>query len=171
MLNGAKLVGDQFYIAQENMIKLKDKYVQAQIDELNVKQAAVMLEQDQNEALAEQYETTIKLLLAQGKSVFSKEVQDLLKNLDIAKANAKAFGDEWERNNTLIRYLNQSLGNTIDLEKELQAQQKQLNKELTALNKELDDMEEIKVCTAYEIEGKKVTNFPARQKGDERCGC
>ena len=139
LLNGAKLVGDQFYVTQENMMKLKDKYVQAQIDELNVKQAAVMLERDENEALAEQYETTIKLLLAQGKSVFSKEVQDLLKNLDIAKANAKAFGDEWERNNTLIRYLNQSLGNTIDLEKELQAQQKQLNKELTALNKELDD--------------------------------
>ena len=139
LLNGAKLVGDKFVIAEENMIKLKDQYIKKQIDEITNRQADIMLQKEAYEQDVKRYEMEIARLTLQKKSITSNEFQTALSNLEKAKAGAKAYGDEWERNNWLIQYLNQTLGNTIDLQKQLEAQQKQLNKELTALNKELDN--------------------------------
>lgn len=139
LLNGAKLVGDRFIITEENMIKLKDQYIKKQIDEITNRQADVMFQKEAYEQEVKRYEMEVARLTLQKKSITSNEFQTALSNLEKAKAGAKAYGDEWERNNWLIQYLNQTLGNTIDLQKQLEAQQKQLNKELTALNKELDN--------------------------------
>lgn len=139
LLNGAKLVGDRFVITEENMIKLKDQYIKKQIDEITNRQADIMLQKEAYEQDVKRYEMEVARLTLQKKSITSNEFQTALSNLEKAKAGAKAYGDEWERNNWLIQYLNQTLGNTIDLQKQLEAQQKQLNKELTALNKELDN--------------------------------
>lgn len=138
LLNGAKLVGDKFIVTQENMIELKDKYIKKQIDELQNTQASVKLERDRYEQEAKRYELELESLKVKNVSQNSDEYKKVLNNLTEAKEDAKAFGDEWERNNWLIQYLNQSLGNTIDRTKQLQAQQKKLNEEVTKLNKELD---------------------------------
>lgn len=139
LLNGAKLVGDRFVITQENMIKLKDQYVKKQIEELQNTQIGIKLEKEKYEQEVKRYEMEIARLTLQRQSIVSDEFQTALNNLKKAKEGAKAFGDEWERNNQLIEYLNSTLGNTIDLQKQLEAQQKQLNKELSALEKELDN--------------------------------
>ena len=139
LLNGAKLIGDRYYIAQEKMIKLKDQYILKQIESIARDNEQNRINKEFYEGLVDQYEMESSMLTLQGKSVFSDEFKKVLKNLEDAKANAKEFGDQWERNNWLIEYLNQNLGNTVDLQKQLEAQQKQLNKELTALNKELDN--------------------------------
>lgn len=139
LLNGAKLVGDRFVVTQENMIKLKDQYVQKQVEELEKTQAGVMLQKELYEQEVKRYEMELERLKLQNKPINSKEYQDVLSNLSKAQKGAREFGDEWERNNWLIRYLNQTLGNTIDLQKQLESQQKQLNKELAALEKELDN--------------------------------
>lgn len=138
LLNGAKLVGDKFIVTQENMIELKDKYIKKQIDELQNTQASVKLERDRYEQEAKRYELELESLKVKNVSQNSDEYKKVLNNLTEAKEDAKTFGDEWERNNWLIQYLNQSLGNTIDRTKQLQAQQKKLNEEVTKLNKELD---------------------------------
>lgn len=138
LLNGAKLVGDKFIVTQENMIELKDKYIKKQIDELQNTQASVKLERDRYEQEVKRYELELESLKVKNVSQNSDEYKKVLNNLTKAKEDAKAFGDEWERNNWLIQYLNQSLGNTIDRTKQLQAQQKKLNEEVTRLNKELD---------------------------------
>lgn len=140
LLNGAKLVGDKFYITQENMIKLKDQYIQKEIESLKNTQTDVKLQKDKYDELVSQYELEVAILQMRGTNPLSSEMITARNNLEKAKRAAKEFGDEWERNNWLIEYLNQTLGNTVDLEKELQAQQKALNKEITALNKELDDL-------------------------------
>ena len=139
LLNGAKLVGDKFVIAEEKMIELKDKYVQKQIDEIKNWQTTAQLQKDAYDKEVAQYELEVAKLTLQKKSIVSDEYRTALSNLGKAKASAKEWGDEIERNNWLIEYLNQTLGNTVDLQKQLEAQQKQLNKELTALNKELDN--------------------------------
>lgn len=139
-LNGAKLVGDKFFVTQENMIKLKDEYIKKEIQSLESTQANVKLQKDIYDELVSQYELEVAILQMRGTNPLSSEMVTARSNLEKAKRSAKEFGDEWERNNWLIEYLNQTLGNTVDLEKELQAQQKALNKEITALNKELDDL-------------------------------
>lgn len=140
LLKGAKLVGDRFHVTQEQMILLKDKYVQSQLDSIEKTQREIEEQRKLYEEQIRTYRERIELMNRTGELVYDpQKYRNLLSALKTAEANAKAFGDEWERNNTLIQYLNQSLGNTVDIEKELQAQQKQLNKELTALNKELDD--------------------------------
>ena len=139
LLNGAKLVGDKFVIAEEKMIELKDKYIQKQIDEINNRQITAQLQKDAYDKDVAFYEMEVAKLTLQKKSVASNEFKTALSNLEKAKASAKEWGNEIERNNWLIQYLNQTLGNTIDLQKQLEAQQKQLNKELSALEKELDN--------------------------------
>lgn len=143
LLSGARLVGDKFYVAQENLIKLKDRYVQSQIDSIRYQQVEI-------ENQKKQYEEQVKLLQLRLNAwkfsekpltnvVSRKEYEKLNSELENAKRGAKEFGDEWERNNWLIEYLNQSLGNTIDKQKELESMQKEINKQLTNLNKELDN--------------------------------
>ena len=139
LLNGAKLVGDKFYIAEENMIKLKDKYIQKQIE-------SIKLSQKDNEEKyrsylldVQTYEQKLRELPLTDKMYNTAAYQRINQQLETARANAKAYGDAIERDRWLIEYLNQTLGNTVDLQKQLEAQQKQLNKELTALNKELDN--------------------------------
>lgn len=143
LLNGAKLVGDKFYITQENMIKLKDQYIQKQID-------SIKLLQVENEKQKRVYEDNVRLIQMQINTwsfaekpltnpIYRKEYDELNLQLEEAKQGAKAFGDAWVRNNWLVEYLNQTLGDTVDKQKELEAQQKALNKEITALNKELDN--------------------------------
>ena len=139
LLNGAKLVGDKFIVTQENMIELKDKYIKKQIDELQNTQASVKLERDRYEQEVKRYELELESLKVKNVSQNSDEYKKVLNNLTKAKEGAKAFGDEWERNNWLIQYLNQTLGNTVDIQKQLEAQQKQANKELKALEKQLND--------------------------------
>lgn len=139
LLNGAKLVGDKFYITQENMIKLKDQYVNKQIESIASTNAEIAQQKKLYDEQVKSYELQIAEMELRKTNVTSPdEYNNLVKNLEIAKQNAKAYGDEWERNNWLIQYLNQSLGNTIDRTKQLQAQQKKLNEEVTKLNKELD---------------------------------
>lgn len=135
LLNGAKLVGDKFYVAEENLVKIKDQYIQKQIESIELTQTQIATD---FQAANEQVKLYERLLSENAKNPAA--YQKILGYLEIAKANAKAYGDEWVRNNQLIQYLNQTLGNTVDLEKQLQAQQKALNKEITALNNELDDI-------------------------------
>ena len=139
LLNGAKLVGDKFYIAQENMVKLKDQYIQKQIEEITNQQASNLLEKNKADELVRQYTAELALLDAQKESTSSARYQSVVRNLQAAVNNSKTWGDQIERNRWLIEYLNQTLGNTVDLQKQLEAQQKELNKQLTALNKELDN--------------------------------
>lgn len=135
LLNGAKLAGDKFYVAEENLVKVKDQYIQKQIESIELTQTQIATD---FQAANEQVKLYERLLSENAKNPAA--YQKILGYLEIAKANAKAYGDEWVRNNQLIQYLNQTLGNTVDLEKQLQAQQKALNKEITALNNELDDI-------------------------------
>lgn len=135
LLNGAKLVGDKFYVAEENLVKVKDQYIQKQIESIELTQAQIATDY---QAANEQVKMYERLLSENEKNPTA--YKKILGYLETAKANAKAYGDEWVRNNQLIQYLNQTLGNTVDLEKQLQAEQKALNKEITALNKELDDI-------------------------------
>ena len=139
LLNGARLVGDKFIVSEENMIKLKDQYIQKQIESIELLQKEN--EEKYSSALidVQTYERKLAELSLNDKLYKTDAYQKINQQLETAKANAKAYGDEWQRNNWLIEYLNQTLGNTVDLQKQLEAQQKQLNKELTALNKELDN--------------------------------
>lgn len=135
LLNGAKLVGDRFYITQEKMIELKDKYIQKQIESLEITLQQNEADRQYWLGEVEKYQKQLEGV----KFIDTGAKRQLLRDLEIAVNNSKAFGDQWERNNWLIQYLNQTLGNTVDLQKQLESQQKQLNKELTALNKELDN--------------------------------
>ena len=141
LLGDAKLVGDKFYVDQEKMIELKDKYIQKQIESIKQDTIQVATQKLLAEEQANQLQAKVLDMVQTKKYISNPEAYNELQgNLNDAKETAKAYNEQWQRNLQLIGYLNQALGDTVDRQKELENQQKQLNKELTALNKELNNV-------------------------------
>ena len=141
LLGDAKLVGDKFYVDQEKMIELKDKYIQKQIESIKQDTIQVATQKLLAEEQVNQLQAKVFDMVQTKKYISNPEAYNELQgNLNDAKETAKAYNEQWQRNLQLIGYLNQALGDTVDRQKELENQQKQLNKELTALNKELNDV-------------------------------
>ena len=89
LLNGAKLVGDKFVIAEEKMIELKDKYIQKQIDEINNRQITAQLQKDAYDKDVAFYEMEVAKLTLQKKSVASNEFKTALSNLEMKQRKIK----------------------------------------------------------------------------------
>ena len=141
LLGDAKLVGDKFYVDQEKMIELKDKYIQKQIESIKQDTIQVATQKLLAEEQVNQLQAKVLDMVQTKKYISNPEAYNELQgNLNDAKETAKAYNEQWQRNLQLIGYLNQALGDTVDRQKELENQQKQLNKELTALNKELNNV-------------------------------
>ncbi len=141
LLGDAKLVGDKFYVDQEKMIELKDKYIQKQIESIKQDTIQVATQKLLAEEQVNQLRAKVLDMVQTKKYISNPEAYNELQgNLNDAKETAKAYNEQWQRNLQLIGYLNQALGDTVDRQKELENQQKQLNKELTALNKELNNV-------------------------------
>lgn len=123
ILDGAQLIGDKFQVTEEQLIKLKDTYIQKQIEQLRIQNQAL---QDQidgtngvNEGLKQQLEFESLILEAQiAKGVNStgdaRLVNEQRARVNSIKDSMRAYGEEIERNNLLIKQLNGSLGDTVD---------------------------------------------------------
>ena len=128
ILDGAQLVGDQYRVTEEQLIKLKDTYIQKQIEQLRIQNQTL---QDQidgtngvNDGLKKQLEYETLILEAQiAKGVNSagdaRLVSESRARINAIKEQMKGYGEEISRNDMLIKQLNGSLGNTVDRQKQL----------------------------------------------------
>ncbi len=149
VLDGAKLVGNQFKVSEEQLIQLKDIYIKKQIETIKAENADLAVKKRQTDELIRQAELEVQALGRRGlsNSAYRTEFKKANEQLNQIKQSSKEYGDSISRNNLLIRQLNSSLGNTVDYQKALVDhqkalfdRQKELNDEISRLNKEADNL-------------------------------
>lgn len=142
VLDGAKLVGNQFKVSEEQLIQLKDTYIKKQIETIKAENADLAVKKQQTDELIRQAELEVQALGRRGlsNSAYRTEFEKANEQLRQSKQYSKEYGDSIARNNILIQQLNGSLGNTVDYQKALSDRQKKLNDEISRLNKETDNL-------------------------------
>lgn len=138
MLSDIKLINDEFTANQQSLIKLKDNYI---------KKIIAQIEADNQSLETEKKKLDLETAIGNVQSTIAKGVNSvgdvkLLENqkaiVEKIKGNMKAYGDEIERNNLLVKYLNQSLGNTVDLS---EAMKNNIEKEVKGIESQIKDIE------------------------------
>ena len=151
ILNGAKLVGEQFSVTEEQLIQLKDTYINNQLSALETQQMANAealkgLDEERRQ-LNEQLKVQKAIIEAKlsGQAISTPEVVEAQRQINninsLIKKNeeGQAKYNEQVRNTTLLTELWRSkLGDTSDMTEALTKRQKKLNDEISALNKEID---------------------------------
>lgn len=151
ILDGAKLVGDQFSVTGEQLIKLKDEYINNQLSVLRSQQMANAealkgLDEERRELL-EQLKLQKEIVAAKlsGKGVSTVEFVKAQSEINRINALIKQNEDGQAKYNEQINYTNllcelwsSKLGNTVDMTEALSKRQKKLNDEISTLNKEVD---------------------------------
>ena len=142
VLDGAKLVGNQFKVSEEQLIQLKDTYIKKQIETIKAENADLAVKKQQTDELIRQAELEVQALGRRGlsNSAYRAEFEKATEQLRQSKQYSKEYGDSISRNNVLIQQLNASLGNTVDKQQLLADKQKKLNDEISRLNKEADNL-------------------------------
>lgn len=139
ILDGAKMVGDQFQLTEEQLIKLKDTYIQKQIESLKIEMETAKVKQQEALTEAALYQNQLNNWKFAEKNLnnpaYRKEYNTLKANLQTATDNAKQYGETWRLNNTLLMYYNSQLGNTVDRQKQLTDLTKKLQDEADNLLK------------------------------------
>lgn len=151
ILDGAKLVGDQFSVTGEQLIKLKDEYINNQLSALRSQQMANAealkgLDEERRELL-EQLKLQKEIVAAKlsGKGVSTVDFVKAQSEINRINALIKQNEDGQAKYNEQIQYTNllcelwsSKLGNTVDMTEALSKRQKKLNDEISTLNKEVD---------------------------------
>lgn len=162
ILDGAQLIGDKFQVTEEQLIKLKDTYIQKQIEQLRIQNQTL---QDQidgtngvNEGLKQQLEFESLILEAQiAKGVNStgdaRLVNEQRARVNSIKDSMRAYGEEIERNNLLIKQLNGSLGDTVDRQQAINKLAKKYQEEADNLLNAYEGAFDI-IIDGYEAEKK-----------------
>lgn len=122
ILDGVRMIGDEFQLTEEQIIRLKDTYIQKQIESIQLRQTELEqlkkseeMEIRQVQALLDKY-SAMSLDAHNPNFAANRKAYDELNNrLSVAKENVKQYGEEWSLNAILLRQYNASLGNTADL--------------------------------------------------------
>ena len=119
VLSGAQLINNQFKLSEEQLIQLKDAYIQKQIDVIKAENADLAVKKQQTDELIRQAELEVQALGRRGLSnaAYRAEYEKANEQLNQTKQSSKEYGDSIARNNLLIQQLNSSLGNTVDKQK------------------------------------------------------
>lgn len=119
VLSGAQLINNQFKLSEEQLIQLKDAYIQKQIDAIKAENADLAIKKQQTDELIRQAELEVQAIGRRGLSnaAYREEYEKANEQLNQTKQSSKEYGDSIARNNLLIQQLNSSLGNTVDKQK------------------------------------------------------
>lgn len=123
IIKNIKLVNGEYQLSEKELIRLKDEYIQKQIESLKPRQRDIESKKEaqrQDLILAQQELDTIeKYNSARYGSAnlnnpkyreYTKQLEDANNKVDTIKNNIKELGDEHARNNILIREYNSRLG-------------------------------------------------------------
>lgn len=138
ILDGAQLVGDKFQVTEEQLIKLKDTYIQKQIESIKVRQTELEQLKRQEEIEVRQTKSILsawnysKMSLNNPK--YRGEYNELNNRLSIAKDNVREYQEEWNLNAILLRQYNANLGNTANLLQSAEERAKKLQENADKLS-------------------------------------
>ena len=150
LLKDIKMIGNEFVLNEEELIKMKDTYIKKIIRQLEAQKQAAQTELDGIKNL-EYEELKLQKIVEKGINSSAdekryKEQNEIVKQI---KSNMKAYGDEIARNDLLIKTLNASLGDTVDLS---EAMTKNIDKQIDSLEKQIKAEEEALKAQTKEID-------------------
>lgn len=139
ILNDVKLVNGQFQLNNQQLIQFKDAYISKQVDLLKAENADLQIQKAKTDELVKQATLEVQAVSRRNLAIpaYRQEYESANNKLRQVEQASKAYGDSIKRNNLLIRQLNSSLGNTVDTQKVIKAEQDALNKKLKALNNDV----------------------------------
>ena len=173
ILNDVKLVNGQFQLNDQQLIQFKDAYISKQVDLLKAENADLQIQKAKTDELIKQAALEVQAVSRRNLAIpaYRQEYESANDKLRQVEQASKAYGDSIKRNNLLIRQLNSSLGNTVDTQKVIKAeqdalnkQQKALNDDVAALNKDADNLLKAQEYRIDEI----VDGFEAEQEALEK---
>jgi len=142
IITDIKMVNGQYVLNQEQLMELKDQYINQQIASLETENQTLKTKKEQLQVTLDEAQAEVALLGARGlsNSAYRAEYQAALETIRKGKENLQEYGEQIKRNNIYITQWEQKLGNTVNLTEALAAQQKRLNDEINQLNKDIDSI-------------------------------
>ena len=135
LLNEIEVINGEYKISQKELVALKDDYIKKQIESLELTQAQIIKDK---ESYQQKLTTAKKELEDLGKYNETKygsanmnnpvyrdylsQLNDINSRIKTAENNVEELGDEWSRNNILIREFNSRLGYTAEMTKAIAEQ-------------------------------------------------
>ncbi|MCZ2394983.1 MAG: hypothetical protein LC100_00400 [Chitinophagales bacterium] len=140
VITDIQLVGDKFVINEEQLIKLKDQYINKQIDSLKAENETLKTKQKELSVTLERAQAEVAVLGARGlaNSSYREEYNAAMQLIRQGKSNLAEYGEQIKRNNLVIDQWESKLGDTVDQTEALAEKQKKVNDEINALNKKAD---------------------------------
>lgn len=129
ILTDIQMVGDKFVLNQEQLIALKDQYIDKQVESIELQNEEIEKQKEQLINAIAQAKAELAILGAKG---LAKEASDAQKFIQQAERALLELENQQRRNNALIDQTNSKLGDTANY-------LNKLKKELDELNNELDD--------------------------------
>ena len=141
ILTNIKQAGDSFVLSQEQLIALKDKYIQQQIDSIRAENEALKIKRDELQATVEQSEVELSVLGARGlvNAESRKAMADARESVAQGKKNLEQYGEQIRYNNILINEWNAKLGDTVDKTQLIKDLQEKADAAEKAMNAAIDD--------------------------------
>ena len=140
VLTSITQVGDSFVLNQEQLIALKDQYVQQQIDAIKAENETLKIKRDELQATIDQSEIEMSMLGARGliNAESRKAMADARQSVAQGKKNLELYGEQIRNNNILINEWNGKLGDTVDKTKLIADLQAKADAAEKAMNSAID---------------------------------
>ena len=132
ILTDISMVGDKFVVSQEQLLKLKDQYIQSQIDSIAKDNDELLINKQKEESLIRQYELVIERWSFEQKNLnnpkYRNEYDNVVTKLAEAKSKTEDYGEQIRRNNILIAEWRSRLGLVANTQEAITKQIENLNK-------------------------------------------
>ena len=137
ILTDITMVGDKFVVNQEQLVKLKDQYIQRQIDSIHTSNEELSANKKIEDSLIRQYELTIERWNFEQKNLNNPqaryEYESVNAKLTEARQKSVDYGEQIRRNNILIMEWESRLGSVLDT-------QSAVTKQIEKLNQDADNL-------------------------------
>jgi hypothetical protein len=131
-------ISGQFKVTEQQLIDLKDAYIQKQIQSIELKQIELLnakkAAQEEVASIRAEMNTWSEMRKNSHNPNYYQYVE-LQNQLETAEQKVVEIGEDWDRNNVVLQYYNGSLGDTVDRQQALNNLTKELNEEADTLLK------------------------------------
>ena len=131
ILTDISMIGDKFVVNEEQLVKLKDQYIQKQIDSISASNEELIINKRAEESLIRQYELTVERWNFEQKNLNNPQARYEYESINAKLAEAKQksadYGDQIRRNNILIEEWRSRLGSVLNTQSAITKQIEQLN--------------------------------------------
>lgn len=149
-------ISGQFKVTEQQLIDLKDAYIQKQIQSIELKQIELLnakrAAQEEVASIRAEMNTWSEMRKNSHNPNYYQYVE-LQNQLETAEQKVVEIGEDWDRNNVVLQYYNGSLGDTVDRQQALNNLTKKLSDEADNLLNAYEGAFDI-IIDGYEAEKK-----------------